>query len=170
MATLVSISMSVYLLLGVVYLGSKKQSYNHLKHTISELGERGSVVFKLANYGLFLPVGLSLMLFALIASKNEVLQGLSICLSIGYALAAFFPCDPGSPIEGSWRQHIHNLAGFVQYAGGIYFLFQGQDYSLVAGIIFICLIFISFPQNPARGVAQRIAELLLFGILIHLTF
>lgn len=169
MATLISVFITTYLMAGVVYLGCKKESYSHFKDTISELGERGSEIFRSASYGLFLPVGLGLLFIAIGADKNEVLLGLSICLSVGYTVSAFSPCDPGSPIEGSWRQHIHNLAGFVQYAGGIYFLLQVSGYSIFAGIVFICLIFISFPQNPVRGIAQRVAELLLFGSLIYLT-
>ena len=170
MATLISISITTYLILGVLYLGKKKETYSHFRHTISELGEKGSKIFGLASYGLFLPVGLALLLITLVAGENDVLCGLSLCVSAGYTISAIFPCDYGSPLAGSWRQQIHNLAGFVQYAGGVYFLSQQPKYSLFADIIFICLILISFPKNPVRGVAQRVAELLLFGSLIHLTF
>ncbi|MBD9358367.1 hypothetical protein [Methylomonas albis] len=37
---------------------------------------------------------------------------------MAYVFGAVFPCDPGSPLIGSWRQQIHNLFGTFEYLGG----------------------------------------------------
>ena len=178
MITLLSILTSLYLLIGVLYFGFKKSSYSHIKDTISELGEYGSKHAKMVNYGLFLPVGVLLFIIAFLNTSNSVLMGLSISLGIGYVVAAIFPCDPGSPFTGSGRQQIHNLGGFIEYAGGLIFLMRASeqelsffniDYKLLGIIVIVCIIITSIPKNPIRGLAQRIAELILFLSLIHLS-
>ena len=133
----------------------------------------------MVNYGLFLPVGVLLFIIAFLNFSNSVLLGLSFCLGIGYVVAAFFPCDPGSPYTGSGRQHIHNLGGFIEYAGGLIFLMRASeqklsffniDYKLMGFLVIVCIIITSIPKNPYRGLAQRVAELILFGSLIELSF
>jgi hypothetical protein len=172
-----SIFTTIFLFTGIIYLGHKKQHYSHIKHTISELGERGGKNSHLASYGLFLPVGILLLIISL-SGENKTVQGFAACISAGYILSAFFPCDAGSPIKGGWRQQIHNLAGVIEYAGGVYFLFMASEkneelfsfgYKIIAVIILGCVIITAIPKIPIRGLAQRIAELLLFASLIDLT-
>ena len=127
---MLTILTSLYLLIGILYFGFKKSSYSHIKDTISELGEFGSKHAKMVNYGLFMPVGLLLFIIAFLNTSNSVLMGLSISLGIGYVVSAFFPCDPGSPFTGSGRQQVHNLGGFIEYAGGIIFLMRASEQEL----------------------------------------
>jgi Protein of unknown function (DUF998) len=175
---ILSMAVTAYLTAGIFYLGYKKAGYNHFKHTISELGETGSGLEKQVGFGLFLPVGIGLLVIAFINWDHEIVRGLSACLAVGYLVAAFFPCDKGSPTSGTWKQQVHNLGGFIEYAGAIYFLMKAGEYDLfIFGIDFkingifvlVCVIITSIPGNPVRGLAQRLAELLLFGVLIYLT-
>ena len=179
MLSILSIFTFLYLITGIFYFGFKKSSYSHIKDTISELGEYGSKHANLVNYGLFMPVGVLLFIIAILNTSNNLVMGLSISLGTGYVLAAFFPCDPGSPYTGSGRQHIHNLGGFIEYAGGLIFLmrageadinFFSIDYKILGGLVIVCIIITSIPKNPIRGLTQRIAELILFGCLIELSF
>lgn len=177
MTAAVSIFSFVYLAIGIMYFGSRKKHYNHVKDTISELAETGSADEKFVSYALFLPVGILLFIIGF-ATQNEILKGLSFCLGTGYVVTAFFPCDAGSPIIGSSKQVVHNMAGVIQYAGGLFFLWQAAEknihfffgtYKAIAVLVMIGIIIISFPENPARGLVQRITELLLFASMIHLS-
>ena len=178
MLTLLPILTAIYLLIGILYFGFKKSFYSHIKDTISELGEFGSKHAKMVNYGLFMPVGVLLFIIAFFNSSNSVLVGLSISLGIGYIVSAFFPCDPGSPFTGSVRQQVHNLGGFIEYAGGLIFLMRASeqelsffnvDYKFLGFVVVVCIAITSIPKNPIRGLAQRIAELIFFASLIHLS-
>lgn len=171
---------SLYLFVSILYFGHKLSAYRHLKDTISELGERGSVFEKQVGYGVFLPVGL-LLIFAgamlyLTRLESDLLKnlsGLMACVGAGYAIAAIFPCDPGSPASGSsTRQHIHNMGGFIEYAGGAFFLLRASEMipilSTIGYAVIICTIFISV-TTFWRGLIQRIAEVALFGSIIYLS-
>ena len=166
---------ATYLGLGIIYFGLRKKDYSHLKHTISELGENGSRDEMRVGYGLFLPVGIGVLIPALLFSTNNIISGVSFSISIGYLIAAFFPCDPGSPTSGSWKQQVHNLGGFVEYVGSIYFLMKSEGTGLtifsisiksLAFIVLGCTVALSIPGFKWRGLAQRLAELLLFSCLI----
>jgi len=177
MTAAVSIFSFVYLAIGIVYFGSRKKHYSHIKDTISELAETGSDNEKLVSYVLFLPVGILLFIIGF-ATQNAILKGLSFCLGTGYVVTAFFPCDAGSPLIGSRKQAVHNIAGVIQYAGGLFFLWQAAEknihfffgtYKAIAISVMVCILIISFPKNPVRGLVQRITELLLFASVIHLS-
>jgi hypothetical protein len=165
----------VYLTIGILYFGIKKKGYSHLKDTISELGETGGNYEKSVGFGLFLPTGTLLSIIALLEKENTNTMFLALVMAIGYIVAAFFPCDKGSPSSGTWKQQIHNLGGFIQYAGSIFFIFKVSENDLelwfipfktIGLIIIACVIITSIPKNKVRGLAQRIAELLLFGCLL----
>lgn len=162
------------LLTGIAYFGWKKPAYSHWQHTISELGEVGSPLSRTVSYGLFLPVGLLLELVAMLA-ETTALAGLSGCVGTGYVVAAFFPCDVGSPLSGSGRQRIHNLGGAVEYIGGAYWLTQMGNpvfvmgynlYAIAAGSLIVGSILLSIPGLPFRGLIQRLMEGGLFGALL----
>ena len=178
MPTLLPIFTGLYLLIGIVYFGIRKSSYSHIKDTISELGEYGSKHAKIVNYGLFMPVGILLFIIAILNTANNVVMGLSISLGVGYLVSAFFPCDPGSPLTGSGRQQVHNFGGFIEYAGGLFFLMRAAeqdlsffniDYKILGFVVIVCILITSIPKNPIRGLAQRVAELILFTSLINLS-
>lgn len=171
---LLAIIACVYLLVGIGIAQRRRPLYRWQKDTISELGETGAHDARLVNYFIFLPVGLILLgipamhfLQESAQGYNSPLIGLTGCVGVGYVLAAFFPCDPGSPATGTSRQTVHTLGGFVEYAGGAYFLSQAGENFKYAGIVVMgCAVLISF-NTPWRGAIQRVAEILLFsGILL----
>lgn len=169
----------IFLVAGIIYFAFKSPHYSHLTHTISELGEDGAVNNRAANLGLFLPAGLLLILIGLLTSDNANIRGLSICLGAGYLVSALFPCDPGSPLSGSTKQTIHNIGGFIEYGGSIYFLNKSRhllftpgfiEPQWIIGFLVICVILASLPGFKLRGLFQRIVELLLFGQLLWLSY
>jgi hypothetical protein len=160
-----------YLLVMVQVLGRKKPGYGLLRHTISELGERGARHERLVAFGLFLPIGLALLLVAGLTAGpvDGAIPALAACIAAGYLGAALFPCDPGSPMFGSARQHVHNLAGAVEYVGGgIALITIGDAFGhafriagcfVLAAAIALCIL----PAKAGRGAVQWLAELCLFG-------
>lgn len=170
-------ALTLYLLLGIIYFGFRRPGYSHLRHTISELGEDGALHHRAVSWGLFFPVGVGLLLGAFLAHP-PALRGLLLCLGIGYGVAAVFPCDIGSPSSGSAKQAVHNMGGAVEYIGGIFFLYQAQSALLFQavvpantqlGLLIGCLLALSVPGFPGRGLVQRIAEVLLFGQALWLS-
>lgn len=159
---------SSYLTVCIWIFGRKKSHYSQLRHTISELGEAGAVHERWVGRGVFLPVGLLLLLVAYLVPVAPT-KALALCLAVGYVVAALFPCDIGSPLSGSSRQSIHNIGGTVEYLGGAYALLQlakpVDPLFSVAGYVVLGAGFaISLPQLAAvRGLIQRIAEICLFG-------
>jgi hypothetical protein len=182
--TFVALSFTtIYLLTGIIYFGNKKPNYNHLEHTISELGEKGSTYERKVSLGLFLVVGILLFIVsAYLYSTSSVIlikqySYLITCVAVGYSVAGFFPCDVGSPINGSARQTIHNMGGFIEYAGGGYFILliaRGTENTIllnVAYLLFTCAILMSLHfLSRWRGLIQRIAEISLFGVMLWLGF
>jgi hypothetical protein len=176
---------SVTLLAALVGFGARRPEYSHLRHTISELGEVGAADSRLVSLGVFLPMGLLFGGAALVAAyrrpESPLAEGvffLALCLAVGYGVAALFPCDPGSPLQGSWRQGLHNLGGGVEYVGGaaaLYaisraiaasdplasVLFQGGSL-----LVLFSALALSVAALPWRGAVQRVAELVLFGALV----
>lgn len=160
------------LLATAVLLGAaRRPEYRHRRHTISELGERGSLLERSISLGVFLPVGLMLATAGLLSlGSDRPAAALALCIAAGYLSAAYFPCDPGSPLGGSWRQGLHNLGGAIQYLGGALALMviaetHGPAFRYTGLAVGACAILISFP-SPTRGAVQRAAETLLFGGLI----
>jgi len=122
----------------------------------------------------FSPSALALAFVAILSrTSNPIAAALAAVIAIGYGIAVFFPCDPGSPSHGSFSQGIHNLAGGVQYIGGTVTLLRlGQDDPFLlplAVVVGVGTFLICFPQLPWRGLAQRIAETALFlGLVMAL--
>ncbi|GAA3995595.1 hypothetical protein GCM10022408_02660 [Hymenobacter fastidiosus] len=178
MPTILLASLVAYLVAGILYFGARRGGYSHRRDTISELGEDGAPDRQRVSWGLFFPVGLGLVLLGGLLTGAPALGGLLLCLGTGYLIAAVFPCDVGSPATGSAKQTLHNFGGFVEYAGGIFFLNQAQDQLLLrtsippagqCGLLFGCLVLMSVPDFRFRGLAQRLAEGLLFGQALWLS-
>lgn len=171
-AMMLTLAAAVYLSTALVVLGARKPGFSHLRHTISELGESGAPQCRLVAAGVFLPVGLGMLLAAWLARcLGPGMSALALCIAVGYLAAAAFPCDPGSPISGSWRQALHNLGGTVEYVGGALVLLQiagqaGQPFRALGLAVLGAAIAISAPPlAKVRGLVQRVAELCLFGAL-----
>ena len=165
--TLAVLSTAAALAAGLAIFARRRPAYDALRHTISELGERGARDGRLVSLGLFLPVGLAMAAIAGLqrASLPDV-AGLAFAIAVGYLGAAFFPCDPGSPMHGSTRQGLHNLAGGVEYVGGTIALWrlgsQHPSCFVLAGIVAGATLLLSSPHRW-RGLVQRIGEVALFG-------
>jgi hypothetical protein len=98
-------------------------------------------------------------------------------LGAGYVLAAFFPCDPGGPLFGSWRTLVHNTAGLIDYGGTAFgfLLFcrycarqkmrpQAVAFGIAAALGFLATVLLGLPPAfPVRGAVQRVAELIQFA-------
>jgi hypothetical protein len=169
-------------LLGTLYFASLRPTYSHLSNTISELGETGAPQAHLVAFGFFLPVGLLVWLALWLThrytpgrDRSRVLLALS-GLGMGYTLGAFFPCDPGAPLFGSWPTLVHNAAGLIDYGGTVLgFLFfsrycakQGETplavvFGIAAALEFFASLALGLPPaSPVRGAVQRVAELVQF--------
>lgn len=160
---------AVYLFAVLIVLGRQKPEYSHIRHAISEIGEVGAPHQRFVAFGLFLPVGLLLLIVAwLVQPASAASAGLALCISIGYLVAAIFPFDVGSPLTGSVRQMIHNLGGAVEYIGGAFALLRiaedlGSPFRVAGFFVLGAAIALSLtPLASVRGIVQRLAELCLF--------
>lgn len=161
---------AMYLFASLIVLAPRKAGYSHIKHSISEIGEVGAPDQRFVALGLFLPVGLALLLVAaLVRPASPAAAALALCIAIGYIGAAAFPCDPGSPLFGTARQAFHNLAGAVEYVGGGFALMKlaeslGQPFKAAGFVVLGTAVALSLlPSDSVRGIIQRIAETCLFG-------
>jgi len=164
-----------------VYFGRRKPGYSHVRHTISELGERGSSVGRSVSFIGFLPTGIAVWLFVLVAAAaipegaRAPLYMLAL-VGAGYVGGAIFRCDPGAPSLGSWQNILHNIFGGLEYLGAAAaFLTLKQNefwhplselLEYAGMLVFLCVWGISFP-HPFRGLVQRVAEAVNFlGIVL----
>lgn len=160
----------VYLAFALAVLGKRKPGYSHVVHTISELGEMGAPNARTVAWLVFFPVGLlQAVLAGFLITSAPVVALVAACIGMGYVVAAFFPCDPGSPFSGSLRQGIHNLGGGVEYVGGgLGFLkaagqFGGLFEVLGYAILAVAIALTVLPPVSVRGLVQRLGKLGLFG-------
>ncbi|MCC7525176.1 MAG: DUF998 domain-containing protein [Chitinophagaceae bacterium] len=175
MITALLLVIIIYLGGGIVYFAAHRPGYSHIRNTISELGEDFAPNRKMVNMGLFLPVGFMLLVTGLFIGTQGYGKELALCIGAGYLISALFPCDPGSPFVGSGKQVVHNIAGIIEYGGGIYFMHKSGHplFALVAvepqwitGILILCIALTPFPEWKLRGLFQRIMEMILFCQLL----
>jgi Protein of unknown function (DUF998) len=159
----------VYLFANLFRLSPRKPGYSQVLHTISELGEIGSPDQGFVAWGVFLPIGLAFLPGAfLFQASAPAVAALSLCIAVGYLVAAVVPCDPGSPVSGSVRQGIHNLGGAIEYIGGGFSLLTAaRDFGApcsIAGciVLTVAVALTVLPAKAPRGLTQRIGELVLF--------
>jgi hypothetical membrane protein len=162
-SVLVSVA-AVMVLLDTLFFASLRPAYSHLSNTISELGETGAPQAHLVAFGFFLPVGLLVWLALWLTHREAPDRDASLVLlalsglGTGYVLSAFFPCDPGAPLFGSWRTLVHNAAGLIDYGG------------MAVGFLLFCRYYASqkaAPQAVTFGIAVTFA---IAGALGFLTF
>ena len=162
---------ALYLASAIYAFGRRKIGYSHISHTISELGERGAPDELTVSWGVFLPVGVAMAITWLaVRDSAPAAASLAGVVAVGYVGGAVFRCDIGSPVHGSWRQTLHNLAGGVEYVGGIACLLslgrQQPLFAVLAAVVAIATLLVSIPAASARGLVQRLAEASLFGSLL----
>lgn len=173
LAITITLLLTIYLFTCLFLLGARKPGYSQIRHTISELGETGASDQRLVAMGVFFPFGLGLLFLAYFMQQFGMeIAILAVCISVGYLVAAAFPCDPGSPLSGTNRQAMHNLGGAVEYIGGGFALMRiaedfGLPFQAAAFVVLVVAFGISLqPLAAIRGLIQRIAELCLLGGLM----
>jgi len=174
---------ALMVLLETFYFGLQQPDYSHITNTISELGETGTANANQVAFGFFLPVGLLVWLALWLVHRETSNKGASLvllalsCLGTGYVMAAFFPCDSGAPLFGSWRTQVHNILGFIDYEGtGIGFLLVSRHFArrnaliqavafLAAGILVLFGLALLSTEATfhVRGVIQRATEVIQFA-------
>jgi hypothetical protein len=88
---------------------------------------------------------------------------------LSYFLSAFFPCDPGTPVLGTWKNNIHNIIGGVCYAGVAYQLNELLDSNLgwyiEIAFTLLCVFLLTFLTGFPKlfiGLIQSLAEASIF--------
>ena len=168
------------------WFARRRGDYSHLRQTLSELGEAGTPDARSVAWIAFAPVGLAVVVFALLLRSHlpegrELTQGMVLLslLGLSYGGAAVFPCDPGAPAWGTWRNQLHNLGGALGYGGSAAALIELKrtfedlpaltPLASVTGAfgmaVFFGLFLLSF-ESPVRGLVQRLMETLLFGWML----
>ncbi|MCO5237897.1 MAG: DUF998 domain-containing protein [Chitinophagaceae bacterium] len=169
---------TVFLIAGIIFFAARRPGYSHIRNTISELGEDNAPGADVVNMRLFLPAGVVLIWIGIAGWNRMNGWELALCIGAGYTLSALFPCDPGAPLIGGFRQMMHNLAGLIEYGGGIYFLYKAKHLlfstgpvssGLIVSVMTICAVLAPLPVFRWRGLLQRIMELILFGQLLWLS-
>ncbi|MBL8814843.1 MAG: DUF998 domain-containing protein [Planctomyces sp.] len=175
MLLFLTVATVLWLTVSILVLAHRKPGYSHLVHTISELGEVSTPDQSLAAFAVFLPVGAVLVgLSFMLSDHSRSVAGLAAAIGTGYLVAAFFPCDVGSPVRGTMRQDMHNLGGAIEYLGGAAALFSCGEtihsYFRPAGLVVFgtAVALTALPQKSVRGMIQRIGETVLMGSLIYL--
>lgn len=114
-----------------LWAGALTPGYSHASQFISELGETGALYEWPVRLSGFLPAGLLVTAFAVLAFR-AIPRSRSVTVGIfglvlyagGYLVAVVYPCDTGCrPDEPSISQAIHNAAGLLGYLGAPTFLF-----------------------------------------------
>lgn len=151
--------------------------YSHVSQYISELGATGAPHGRLVSLGGFLPIGVLLTTFAVLAAlipPRGVLKTLGciglFLFALGYLGAAVFPCDFGCrPEAPSGSQMLHmafGLAGYIlapltlavlaiasrKWPGAKGLFPLGLVCAVVAGIAFFSM------ADPFAGLFQRVLE------------
>lgn len=151
--------------------------YDHATQFISELGANGAPQATAVNYFGFLPAGLLISAFAVLAwraSPRSVAATLGmiglVLYSIGYLAAAMFPCDFGCrPDEPSTSQVLHNLFGLAGYVFAPVTLFLlglgarrwrgGEWLSWLGRFVALPALFgLLLLESTYAGAAQRVLE------------
>lgn len=159
--------------------GAAFPGYDHASQYISELGAAGAPFGQAVSWGGFLPAGLLLCAFAVLAWRaapksiwsTAGFVGLFL-FALGYAGSAFFPCDYGCrPDAPSFSQTMHYLIGLPGYFLAPLTLAlvgfaartwpQARHLNVLAfvcgGVALLSLAFFS-PSFELVGIAQRILE------------
>lgn len=169
----------------VWWFAKRRPGYSHIRQTISELGEAGAPDAKKVAIFAFAPAGHAIWLFVAVLAfaVPRLAQGpglwLLALLGAAYVGAAIFPCDPGAPLLGTWRNNVHNFVAIAGYLGavagmielgrameGIPALQSMADVSRIAGqATFFGLFLLSF-ETPVRGLIQRVIEAVFHGWML----
>ena len=169
--------------------GATTPGYSHAAQFISELGATGAAGELWVRFGGFLPAGVFLLFFCVVAlirlprSRSFTLGIIGLAVfAAGYLVASAFPCDPGCrPQNPSVSQLIHNVGGLAGYVLAPAFLLamasavrHWPDASalvafgrLAAAAALFGLLTLS-PSSPFAGLSQRLLEMSVLGWAVGL--
>ena len=169
--------------------GLARDGYSHTAQFISELGERGADHGVAVSVAGFLPTGLLVLAFGVLAARDlrgsRLLAGgvllAAVAIAIGYAVSGVARCEAGCPTDGDLQQSIHNAVGYVEYGGApIGFALvawasrRRAGWRLVAAwsagatILFLAIapLVEQEQRRSSRGTLQRVLEVLLWGWVV----
>ncbi len=167
-----------------LWAGALTPGYSHVSQFISELGATGAPFEWPVRLAGFLPAGLLVVAFALLAftaipRSRPVTLGLIglVLYAGGYLAAVLYPCDAGCrPDEPSTSQLIHNAAGLIGYLATPAFLFTlaratrrwpGAGSLSVTGYVASALALVGLltlsPESDVVGLSQRTIEFAVLG-------
>lgn len=152
-------------------------SYQPLSQTISELGQTNSPISQQITWGYFLPVAILVFTQLILAWQSGPFPGWVLALlaltPLSYLVAAFFPCDEGAPLRGSFSNNVHMISGVAEYLGAVVGL-AGAALSMPASTSTFVLAFASAMVATGllsfviplfekfKGGIQRVMELCIF--------
>lgn len=169
--------------------GALKPGYSHVSQYISELNATGTPWATTIGWLGFVPLGLLLGWFLVVAAPLAPLRGASragwwllMSQPLAYVGAALAPCDAGCPATGSVSQDLHNLLGVVAYpAAGLGLLllafaprlsmplrtaFVAASVAWMAGFVAMVV-----PELDAiRGAVQRVTEAVLYLVVVLVAY
>lgn len=159
--------------------GAMFPGYSHAAQFISELGANGAPHATIVNFAGFLPAGILVCVFAMLACKalprsvGTTIGLVGIWLfGFGYIVATFYPCEAGCrPTQASANQLVHNVLGLAGYVSAPLALallgWQARQWagaSLLSMLGFIGAVFaliglmLLSPEFAYVGIAQRVLE------------
>ena len=173
--------------------GLLMENYSHISQLISESYAIGTPYGELLRFGGFIPSGICIFLFSVLAIRQVpkagntsiAFTGLGIFYGIGTVVVSIFPCDKGCEtdlIDPGISQLIHNLSGMLTYLiVPVCLIVLGNTArswpnartvsttGIISGttaIIFVALLTINI-HSPYVGLYQRIIEgsILLFILI-----
>ena len=181
---LLSVGCLAVVTLFVLWPAALTPGYSHLSQLISELGATGAPYSLWVRLGGFLPAGLLLLAFCVLAF-NVIPRSRPVSISLfglalyaaGYLVAATFPCDAGCrPEEPSASQLIHNAGGLVGYLVAPIFLFTLArvvcswpratglaNAGFFAAVVALVALLTLSPSSEFVGLSQRALELAVLG-------
>jgi hypothetical membrane protein len=173
-------------LLGVTWLvamvvigGATYPGYDHVSQYISELGAEGAPHGWAVSWLGFLPIGILICAFAVLAwraAPRSVLSALGFIgiflFAVGYAAASYFRCDYECRSENpSFSQGMHELFGLAGYLGApLALLLLGlaarkwRNASWLSILAFVCApvalmaLGSMTPDSDFLGLSQRVLE------------
>ncbi|MEJ7806440.1 MAG: DUF998 domain-containing protein [Telluria sp.] len=159
--------------------GAMFPGYRHAAQFISELGAHGAPHATVVNYAGFLPAGILICSFAVLAWKALPRSVGTTCgmvgialFGFGYIVATFYPCEAGCrPAQVTANQVVHNVLGLAGYVTAPLALallgWQARRWTgasmLVAlgftGAVFALIgLMLLSPEFAYVGIAQRVLE------------
>ena len=164
-----------------------KPGYSSMSQYISELNATGTAWALQLGYFGFVPLGVLLAVFLIVATPFAAVHGTSKAgwslmwsLPVAFIGVALAPCDPGCPVKGSPMQMAHDLLGVTTYFASALAIFLlsfapplrnrlvARNFLRFTGVAFLVLFVVMLSPAVAdiRGLLQRVADALLAGALL----